>query len=107
MWDAIISVGPYYSPIIHEGEIAATVIVQNVGPGFVRLRCWKETQPTDPTPLVDLELHIGDTRSVSGKLIRLLLMEPKPHPYPPPAAGAPPAAGWPFPVAAVGWRVIR
>ncbi|MDR6859833.1 hypothetical protein [Variovorax guangxiensis] len=98
MWDGVTYVEPSHDPIIHEGEDSATVVVTNAGPATVRVRIWKSTPPeqTEKAQL-ELELRIGNTRSVSGHLIRAAI-----------AKGDQVPALFPgVPFATLLWRVVR
>lgn len=96
MFDGVTYVDPNYAPIIHEGRDRATVVVMNAGPATVKLKAWPETKP-DGQPDVEMRLWPGNTRSISGSLIRAILEEG-------PFVGSP-AARPSF--AALGWRVVK
>jgi len=97
MSDGITYVDTSHDPIIHEGEDAATVIVMNAGPSTVELRAWREVS-AEKEPEVKVHLWPGNTKSVSGHLIRAHTITEGPflssHYYP-------------GPFAAIGWRVVR
>lgn len=97
MWDGVTYVEPNYAPIIHEGHEPATVVIVNAGPASIRVSVWSMTQPEGRAD-IDMELRAGNTRSVSGKLIRAGLAFDRsqdPDSFPDP------------PFAALGWRVVR
>lgn len=96
MFDGVTYVDPTYNPIIHEGRDSATVVVMNAGPGPVRLKAWSETKPMGE-PEVDMQVWPGNTRSISGSLIRAHLAEGGPYLGPP----------YHGPYAALGWRVVK
>jgi len=95
--DGVTYVEPNHNPIIHEGMEPATVVITNAGPGGVEVRVWLELQPrgSKQDPFARLQLRPGNTRSVSGCLIRVAV-----HPSPP---GLPLTPQF----AALGWKVVR
>ncbi len=99
--DGVTYVEPSYSPIIHEGMEPATVVITNAGPARVEVRVWTELlQPgAERDPFARLQLRAGNTRSVSGRFIRVAIHPPYPlhPPYPPNL----------LPFAALGWKVVR
>jgi hypothetical protein len=101
MFDGVTYVDPTHNPIIHEGRDSATVVVMNAGPFAVRLKAWPETKPSGE-PEVEMQVWPGNTRSISGSLIRAHIDVRMPYlspPYPPPGPYGP--------FAALGWRVVK
>ena len=81
-----------YDPIVYEGDVPAVIIVTNAGPATIRIQAWKTTAPrSEETPSVRIQVRTGDTRIVSGSLIRAKIDESN--------------EGKSF--AAVGWRLQR
>jgi len=99
MWDGVTYVDPSHDPIIHEGFRAASVIVANAGPAAIALRAWQTHKPKSDDPDIEVQLWPGNTKSISGNLIRARSLE-APYIVKPGSTTDPPR------FAAIGWRFV-
>lgn len=71
MWDSVTAVDESHAPIIYEGSSPKVVIVVNAGPGNVEILSWDSTKPDlKSPPIAKLELRPGNTKAISGSLVR-------------------------------------
>jgi hypothetical protein len=70
MWDGVTYVEPSHDPVIHEGYEQATLVIHNAGPANVRIRAWLGPPPQTKPSGIDIELRVGNTKSINGTLIR-------------------------------------
>lgn len=70
MWEGVTVVQPGYDPILSETPDTTTVILMNAGPGFITVRAWDDRHPESTRPDIEMEMRPGDTRIVSGQLVR-------------------------------------
>ena len=98
MWDGVTYVEPSQLPIIHEGPVPATLVVTNVGPDVVDLLVWAKaalrSSGAASKPDVQMRMSPGNTRSVSGEMIGVTLVDDN--------QPALPKRGF----AAIAWRVL-
>lgn len=72
MWHAVAPVSSEYDPIVYEGPEPAQVVVLNAGPGIVLAKAWPNITPHEDAA-VQIELRPGDSRVISGLLVRIRL----------------------------------
>jgi len=96
MWDGVTPVDQHHDPLIFEGTEPETVVINNTGPGTIKVLAWRENRPSlEEVPPIRFEVRPGNVKAVKGSLVRVSLFRsianlPSDHHF-----------------AAIGWYVKR